>query len=183
MKSKLILMTLIGLALVLFARRVECQEFEYGSPSDLRGVTRIFIATGDDLESQQNIAKHVLEDVPTLTLCDGPESAQVILFFGRGLDSQLLGIYSTDRRTGSATIIAGGGTGWVSGQSQREGFSIPMYQTTEEGFGRVVKIQPNRRPRLVLEFKGKKIKGTIWKRPSSKFASAFVKAFRKANDL
>jgi len=78
----LIVVALASLLLpsVAAAQDVSEQQFEYGSSAELRGVTRIFVYTGPDLELRQNIAAHIQKALgKSVTSAEAASDAQVTL--------------------------------------------------------------------------------------------------------
>jgi hypothetical protein len=63
-------------------RSQQAQQFEYGSPDELRGVTKIYVNTGADLEARNNIVETIQKDLKQITVTDRPDDADVCLFYG-----------------------------------------------------------------------------------------------------
>jgi hypothetical protein len=41
---------------------------EYGSTADLQGITKIYVNTGEDLDTRDNIVRIILRELPMLTV-------------------------------------------------------------------------------------------------------------------
>lgn len=74
---------LLSLAALLFSLPVFAQQpsIEYGQPNELRGVTKIFVDTGIDLQQRQLIVKAVQKRLPNLDVVSRPEESDVHLRF------------------------------------------------------------------------------------------------------
>jgi hypothetical protein len=146
---------------------------EYGDASELKGVTRIFIYTADDLVSRNNIAGIIRKNLPDISVSDQAGEAQVILLFAWKSEVQLSAVVSGSQAQGTASAATGTAT------------AVPLYARAEAGSGRVVRFVSGERVRYLLAFDGGRggPLGWIDKRPSSQFAIAFVKAYRAANGI
>ena len=165
MKSKLTLTVVIALVIVISAN-AQRMTFEYGSAAELKGITKIFIDAGAELEVRDNIAKLIRKDLPNLTIADKPEDAEISLVFVSDSSTYFAGMQST-----TTPDYGTGGT---------QTSSTPTYRRVVVGDGLVVKpIGPNR-ARLLMKF-GDARKTVFERRPSTNFARAFVKAYREAN--
>ncbi|MDQ4123670.1 MAG: hypothetical protein M3209_19700 [Acidobacteriota bacterium] len=77
--------TASGLLFLLFAF-VLCvpaqqQSIEYGQPSELRGVTKIFVDTGVNVEQRDQIAKQIKKRLTNLEIVSRPEESDFHLRF------------------------------------------------------------------------------------------------------
>jgi len=73
---------------------------EYGKPDELKGVTKIFIFTGSDTYSRDQILKEVAQrqkkgNLQGLTIVDRAEDADVVLSFSEKGESYYRGSTST----------------------------------------------------------------------------------------
>jgi hypothetical protein len=93
---------------------------EYGDESELKGVTKVYIHTGMDLDLHRNISKDLKKKLPDLIICDKPEDAEVFLVFNSDSQTFLAGVSST---TNSQD------TGYINGQSSTYGNSTTMNGT------------------------------------------------------
>jgi len=145
-------------------------RFEYGSLEELRGVTKIYVYTGLELEVRNNIVKTIQSKLKHIAVTDRPEDAEVLLVFAADVNTFYAGSWSN-------TTTA---QGMYSGQSTTTTSSIPIYHTVITGRGFVARLVGNDTIRLLLEFEDSR--STIFeRRPSTNFARAFVKAYEKAN--
>ena len=156
-------------------------RFEYGSVSDLAGVTDFYVDTGMDLESRERIIENILDDLPQLSVAESAQEADVILVYGSSETSSYAGTWATSEDESSADASVTGNRVHVEGQRDGSTLSMPIYQTRTAGSGQVLQLLPGGRIRLILTYEGSKVKGSIWKKPTTKFAEKFVDAFRDAN--
>jgi hypothetical protein len=73
-----------GLLFLIFAfvLYVQAQQsVEYGQPSELRGVTKIFVDSGFDAERREQIAKEIRKRLPNLEIVMRPEESDFHLRF------------------------------------------------------------------------------------------------------
>jgi hypothetical protein len=147
--------------LVLSAAPLAAQNvaFEYGSIAELKGITKVYVYTGPELKTRNEIVEGLLKDLPRLTIMDDPTQAEVIIQFGAISDPKKLGTAGMLGResTESGKDADGRGYGWI-------------YRQVDSG-----KI------RLILQYKGTKLKVEIWKGQVEKFTDQVVSAFKKAN--
>jgi hypothetical protein len=143
------------------------QNVEYGSPAELKGVTRIYVDTGAELKARNDIVSHIQKELPSVVVTDSAEDAEVVLVFGSSASTRYIGSHST------TTINSGGDQATTS--------SMPQYKRVVRGDGLVVKPGKGGRPRLLIEFGD--ARGNVFERkPSTNFAREFIKAYKKAND-
>ena len=160
--------TLTFLCMVFFTV-IACAQrptIEYGSPSELKGVTKIFIDTGTELEVRSNIIKEINKSqkkMPNLIVVNSPEEADVILVFAADSSSYMSGV------TTNPPIDEGGAT-----------TSTPTYRTVVAGGGYVIKPVSANRVRILMDF-GDSRTTRFERRPSTNFARKFVKEYLKAN--
>jgi hypothetical protein len=155
----------------------QAPSVEYGSESELAGVTRIFVYTGDDLESRNNMIKGILQDLPNLTVTERASDAEVVLVFGRDVSEVMTSVVQSSSAQGNATTSGN----MTNGSATASSVTVPVYTDRETGNGRVMKIGDGR-VRYLMAFNSSR---TSWiaKRPSSRFAIEFVKAYCRANGL
>jgi hypothetical protein len=155
---------LFALLLVTCALWAQGPVIEYGKPEELKGVTKIYIYTGTDIEVRQNIIKEIAKKLPSLQIADKPEEAQVFLLFAADSSTFLSSLQTTSENTGGGTTSS----------------STPIYRRVISATGAVAKpIGPNR-VRLLMDFKDSR--STVFeRRPSTNFARKFVEAYLKVN--
>ncbi len=73
---------------------------EYGEASELKGVTRIFIYTADDLESRNNIMDIIRKNRPEIVVTEQAAEAQVILLFAWKSSVQLSAVVGSSQAQG-----------------------------------------------------------------------------------
>ncbi len=163
---------------------------EYGEESELKGITKVYIHTGMDLELHRNISKDLKKKLPDLIICDKPEDAEVFLVFNTDSQTFLAGVSSTttSQNTGSIngqTSTYGNSTtvnGTYSGQTTSNTTSNPYYGKIETGVGYVFKRIGQNRFRVMMSFKDSR-KWRFERKPRTNFAREFVEAYNKANNL
>jgi len=158
----------LGLAFMVvtasaLAQAAVAQEgFEYGTPDDLKGVSTVYVYTGTDMDLRDNIQKVIKKELPNLTLASRREQAEVHLIFTADVSTYVSGVdASTYGNNSNATV---------------------QYGRVIDGRGLVLRIENGKQPLLIFDFKDSR--GTIFeRRPSTNFARAFVKAYKKANEM
>ncbi len=141
---------------------------EYGKPDELKGVTKIFIFTGSDTYSREQIIKEIDHSqkkgsIVDLKIVDRAADADVVLNFSEKGESYYRGATSTPN------VGYPGST------------STAQYGYSRTGVGMVLKPLPNDKGlRLLMSVTAEK-----WRRgqdgPGTKFALAFIKAYMAAN--
>ena len=134
----------------------------FGQPSELRGLKKVYVETGADLESRKRIIKELNKPGLGLTLLDGPEGAEVILDFGSRTEhhDEKFDLYSYANGTYGTTDV-------------RREILI--------GRGRVFVVKDGK-PRSVMSFEN--TKSTLWERdPATNFGRAFHKLYKKVNGI
>ena len=127
---------------------------EYGHPSELQGVTKVFVDTGTDLESRDRIIKDLQKGAPALTVVSRPEEAEVHLRF-----------YLDDEDNYAVIVPARGRVGVSS---------------VRRGSGTVVKLVGGQRVRVLWGHKDSQ-RTPLERRPSANFGREFVKLYRRYN--
>ncbi|HEX6729369.1 MAG TPA: hypothetical protein VF074_05135 [Pyrinomonadaceae bacterium] len=126
---------------------------EYGHPSELRGVKKVFVDTGTDVELRNRILEEIQKRLPDLTIVSTPEAAAIHLQFSL-----------KEERDFGVVVPVGG----------RIGFPYSV------GVGSVVRVLSENRVRVLLSFKDSRTRFGE-RRPSTNFAREFVEAYRRAN--
>jgi hypothetical protein len=165
-------------------------RYEYGSAAELKGVTKIYIYTGTELEVRNNIIKTIRSTLKNIVVTDRPEDAEVVLSFAADTNTFLATIRHSSATTTTGTVIGQSqtngnittGQGTYVGRSTTTGSSTPIYRTVVTGMGLVARLTDNDTIRLLMDFKDSR--STIFeRRPSTNFARAFVKAHQEANGM
>ena len=160
----------------------EPSPIEYGSSADLAGVTRIFIDTGEDMDDHDNIARIITKKLAGLTVTSRVQDAEVILVFRSSEDTHYAGTIASGRSETAAEVHANTARS-ASGSSTTtaSGYSAAVYETISAGGGKVFRYADDGSIRMIMSFKGAKRKGSIWKKPRTKFAEKFVEMYREGN--
>ena len=126
---------------------------EYGHPGELRGVKKVFVDTGTDIELRNHVLQEIQKRLPDLTVVSAPEGADIHLRFAL-----------KEERNYGVIVPAGGRIG------------VPY----SVGVGSVVKVLSDNRVRVLLSFKDSRTRFGE-RRPSTNFAREFVQAYQRAN--
>lgn len=151
---------------VLFLLSTVSAQMEYGKAADLKGLTKVFIDTGADMEVRERIVKQIEKAKLGVEILGSDEDAEIMMLFRDQESDTVTGVSSnsTDTswgRTTNSTVI-----------------KVPLIA----GAGQVFVKGSNNKPRLVLSVQNSQ-QSRLEKRPSTKFADAFIKAYREANGL
>jgi len=119
-------------------RTVTGPPIEYGSPSELKGVTRIYVDTGASIREQQEIVKSLRKSIPSLDIVRNPDDAEVILVY-----RVVVYTYPTVTATSTTTVSP-------NGSSQTTSQAGP--QTEQRTIGLVEKPLGPNRVRLLMEY-------------------------------
>lgn len=73
----------LSFAVLVFSLPVFAQQpsIEYGQPNELRGVTKIFVDTGIDVQERQLMVKAIQKRLPNLEVVSRPEESDIHLRF------------------------------------------------------------------------------------------------------
>lgn len=80
----------VGLIFIL-AGFVAAQDYEYGKPEDLKGLTRLYITTNGDIQNRDRIIKEIDKAKIGITIVDTFEEAQMFMRFNAGSDRVVSG--------------------------------------------------------------------------------------------
>ena len=151
-------LTLLVVSFLLFSFAAFAQEgFDYGGISDLKGLTSVYISPQIDIKDRERIVKIIQKaNLSELKIIENSESADILLVFGGDTDTVITG--ATFNRSGANVI------------------RVPL----ENGTGMV--FAQGKRLRLVLTLSNSQ-QSRMEKRPVTKFAQAFVKAYKEANGI
>jgi TonB family protein len=137
---------------------------ENGSVSELRGIGKIYIDAGTNLEDQRNITGEVLKYLPKMLVVDTADEAEVILAFN-GFERTETGKY----------VQKDVFSGEVKG-SWNTRLDIKV------GHGQVLRRVTSTHLRTLMKFDDPQW-NRFERKPSINFARAFVKAYKQANGL
>ncbi len=129
------------------------QSVEYGDAAELRGVKKVFVDTGTDVDLRNRIASEVRKRLPDLEIVSAPEGADVHLQFS----------LKEERDYGLMIPV---------GRSVGVTYSV--------GVGSVVKVLGENRVRVLMSFRDTRTRFGE-RKPSTNFARAFVDAYKQAN--
>ena len=153
---------LLYLLLSATTTTVVAQSFEYGKPSELKGLKRVFVDTGGDLKNRDRILDEIQKADIGVELLDSADGAEVILYFQGGKEKHMSGVNSTTDPYGNTR-------------------STPSYRKITVGGGQVFVVRGDKL-RMVLSFDDEE-KTVFEKKPATNFGKTFVKAYKKANDM
>lgn len=143
-------MMLILCALLL----MPVQEVEYGKPEDLRGLKRVFIDTGSDLQAREHLTKALRK--LNLEFLDSAEGAEFLIVFKSGKDRKLMG--SSTPVSGSVAEVD-----LITGEAK-------------------VFIPKGNKIRLVMTFEDTQ-NNIFEKKPIDRFSKEFIKMYKQANGI
>lgn len=145
---------------------LHAQNFEKGNSSDLKGLTRLYINAGKDIDKRDLIAGEIKgAGIPGLVIVDSREEAEIVMRFG-GSENEVLSDLGTNP-------VAG--TDWT--------MTTLDHRIIRSGRGLIfVAGKEQKRPRIVMSFASVQ-DSAFEKRPSVSFAEKFVKAYKEANGL
>jgi len=153
------ILTLIILSVVATA----AQEFEYGQPEELKGLTKLYIGTGSDIKNRNQIINEINKAQVGIVVVDTYAEAEMIMSFQGEKQTVVTGV-NTQPATSSVPVA----------------ISTPRYGQRITGAGDVAIRGKGGRLRYVLSFEGEKRWTNM---PSERFAKTFLKAYKKANGL
>jgi len=139
----------------------------YGTPSDLRGLTRLFIDTGADMRARDRIVRELRASGIQIQLVQDPEDAQMLLEFGVTVDHRLGGWVTNTHRDRD--------------RQGQHSVTTTTDQKTQNGTGSVYVVHEGQL-RLVDSFADEK-RSFLERDPATNFARAFLRLYRGANGL
>lgn len=164
LRSLLMGMALVGLVLGV----AEAQNFEYGSPAELKGVVWIYVDVQENPKWREDILDEIREELPHVRFAQSLADAEAVVYFTGRASSYYAGMHTTM----TSTCSSGACDGWA--------YSTPQYRTVIEGRGQIYVLPDQGKPRLIFDTTNAARR--IWdKRPSVKFAKEFVKQYQAAN--
>jgi hypothetical protein len=164
MKTSLFVLFVLFIFSVASYTQTGDSSFEFGKPSDLKGLTKVYVETMGDLKEHDQIVTRLAKaKVQNLEIVEDVENAEIILLFGgdsftsvTGATSNAVGT-SVNTTVNRVTLLAGEGRVFVAG---RDG----------------------KKPRLVMRVQNEQ-ETRLEKRPVTKFVNEFVKIYMKVNGL
>jgi hypothetical protein len=80
------------------------QDFEYGKPEDLKGLTRYYVDAGIDVKARSRIVEEIQKSIPQLLLAEDVESTEIMLTFMSRVETVPLGATTERLHTGVGTV-------------------------------------------------------------------------------
>ncbi len=160
---KLLICSLLIFAFALIAQS-QNQEIEYGKPSELKGLTKIYIETMGNVADAERMTDRITKaKIPNLVIVENIKAAEMVLTFGgEGISRETGAIVN---RVGNALYA--------------DTTRIKLFA----GEGRVfVSSEDGKHTRLILRVQNEQ-ETKLEKRPVTKFVNEFLKVYKKANDL
>lgn len=141
------------LLLLSLSPAIAQEDFVYGQPSDLKGMTRLYVDTGTNTKARDSIIKELAKSKLEFNIVDDSNEAEIVLGFGAGLAAKRVvttGVVSqvVEVRTGSGLVF----------------------------------VNARGKVRLVLSFEDTQ-NSRFERNPASNFVREFIKAYKKGNDL
>ena len=166
----------ILLLLVSVTAAARQAEVEYGRAAELKGVTRLYVSTGVDMEARESIVKELLKRLPRLEIARTPEEADAHLVY-RGETLHLPGALNWIGEPAPAYA--------ESARHLYAGARIPSVPAqllpVVVGTGVVLKTVGSGRVRLLMSYRGESLAGSFERSPRTNFVRAFVKEYKRAN--
>lgn len=133
-------------------------KIEYGKPSELKGLKKIFVDTGGDTEERERILKEFEKaNLKDIILLDNEEGAEVILLFVGGKERRTVGrINNGTGSLGSYGLSTGKGIAFIPKEPRTMRVLLSIDDSKETWFD---------------------------KKPALKFAREFVKIYKIANEI
>lgn len=153
--------TAVTLLLLVFAPASRAQERSQGSPSELKGLRRVYVDAGASRKDRARIAEELRRSKVGVEVVDAPGGAELILLFSAEKIKSAAGVEQKLDVLGNPT-----------------GKTEPRYVDIDLGYGSVYVPAPGGRRRVLFTWEGRK---KLFASPAEKFAKAFVKEYRKAN--
>jgi hypothetical protein len=157
------LLTAVTLLLLAFAPASRAQERSQGSPSELKGLKRVYVDAGASRKDRERIVGALRKSKVGVEVVDAPEAAELILLFSADKVRAAAGMEKKLDVLGNPT-----------GQTE------PKYVDIDAGYGSAYVPAAGGGRRVLFTWQGRK---KLFESPAGKFADAFVKEYRKANGL
>lgn len=133
-------------------------DYAYGQPSDLKGLKKIYIDSGPDIKSRNQIIKDLDKSKLGFEIVDDQKDAEILLLYGAGAVSRK----SVGSVVGSSVIVT--------------------EKTQRTGVGAVVALNARGKDRIVHSFQD--VQNSKWERnPVDNYVREFIKVYKQGNDL
>ena len=162
-------MTFLMLLVAVFtvAEGQDLDRPRYGTSSDLRGLTRLFVDTGTDVGARERIIRELRSAGIRLQLVEDARDAQILLEFGASIERRVSGWVTNTRRD--------------KDERRGESVSTPTEQKIHTGAGTVYVVHGGRLS-IVESFADEK-RIFFERDPATNFARAFLRLYRGVNGL
>jgi len=80
MKRPFFIAILLSAALSIYAQEV---DYEYGDPSELKGMTKVFVDPSGDMQLRPKITKALAQKIPALVFVDDYDDAEFTIVFNQ----------------------------------------------------------------------------------------------------
>jgi hypothetical protein len=154
--------TLLCLILIAAPVLAQAPNYDYGKLEELRGLKKVFIDTGTDLENRARIVKELDKSGLGFEIMSARTGAELILAFG-----------AEEKTTGAHVHTLPPFSAGLPARSRVE------YEQNKVGQG-VAYVPAENRARLLFSWTGVQ---RILAKSATRFTVAFVKAYKKANGL
>lgn len=155
------LLMAVTLLLLVFAPVSRAQGRGQGSPSELKGLRRVYVDAGASRKDRARIVEELQRSKVGVEVVDAPEGAELILLFSAEKIKTAAGVEQKLDVLGNPT-----------------GKTEPKYVDIDAGYGSAYVPVPGGGRRVLFTWEGRK---KLFTSPAQKFAKAFVKEYRKAN--
>jgi hypothetical protein len=166
-----ILKTTILLLLTTVTAAAQQTDIGYGQSSALRGITRVFVQTEMDIEERSKLVNILIKQLPGIEMTETPEAADVLITYR----TEIVKVPGTLTWINDVVPIRDGydcvRTTVVASQA------VPVVV----GMGEVLKTVGPGHVRLLMSFRTQTLPGIFERSPSTRFALAFVNAYKRAN--
>ncbi len=139
----------------------------YGTPSDLHGLTRLYIDTGTDTRARDRIVRELRASGIALQLVQDASEAQMLLEFGATVEHRVGGWVTNSRRD--------------KDKRGENSVTTATDQKIQNGVGAVYVVREGRL--LVVDSFADEKRSFLERDPATNFARAFLRLYRGANGL
>lgn len=164
MKRFAVFLIVVFCFVIAGSAQVNKTDFDFGKPSDLKDLTKIYIQTMGDLKEYERILTRLNKaKIPNLEIVEDIEDAEIILVFGGRTFSSVVGVTSntygntTNSSVDSENLLEGEGKVFVTGKD-------------------------GEKPKLIMRVQNEQ-EDKAEKRPVTKFVEEFIKVYKKVNGL
>jgi hypothetical protein len=157
--------TLFAFLLAAFVISSYAQKFEYGKPEELKNLKKVYVDTQADLKNRERIVQEIEKANVGLEIVESLDDAEIIIQFGgenvlitTGATTQpIYGTNSTSTTVNRRKVATGSGYVFIKGKTRDVPRVVMNFESTQDKVGE--------------------------KKPATKLAKEFIKAYKKANGL